>query len=76
MDPGVSIDDVQSNESVSEILSEVACDEDRALIMDVLNAIRACRQPDRLCTSWTVSPLDGTGYTMLAYLPRWVPRCM
>lgn len=70
MDPGVSIDDVQSNDSVSEILSEVACEEDKALIVDVLNAIRACRQPDRLCTSWTVSPLDGTGYTLLAYLPR------
>lgn len=67
--PGLSLDP-HGDEAISEILSEVACDEDRMLIMDVLNAIRVCRHPDRLCTSWTVSPLDGTGYTLLAYLPR------
>ena len=44
--------------------------QDKALIMDVLGVIRICRDPDRLCTTWTVSPIDGTGYTLMAYLPR------
>lgn len=37
--------------------------------MDVLQAIKMCRDPDTLCTSWTVTP-SSTGYTLVAYLPR------
>ena len=44
--------------------------EDKRLIMDVLAVIRVIRNPDRLCTTWTVSPMDGTGYTLMAYLPK------
>lgn len=46
------------------------CEEDKRLIMDVLAVIRVIREPDRLCTTWTVSPMDATGYTLMAYLPR------
>ena len=52
------------------LLREVTCEEDRFLIMQVLQAIRSCRrEPDLLCTSWTVAP-SNTGYIIIAYLPR------
>lgn len=51
------------------LLSEVRLPEDRQLIADVLNAIKACRQPYNLCTSWTVQPMTD-GYILTAYLPR------
>jgi hypothetical protein len=54
---------------LQDLLGEVSCDEDKHLIMDVLNVIKMCRHPDKLCTSWTVSPCP-MGYTLVAYLPR------
>lgn len=62
-----SVDD----ENIQSLLTEVVCEEDKLLITDVINVIKVCREPDRLCTSWTVSPIDGTGlYTLMAYLPK------
>lgn len=52
------------------LLSEVHLPEDRQLILDVLGAVRACRQPHQLCTSWTVTPTGADGYVILAYLPK------
>lgn len=60
---------VETTQMVS-LLSEVDCDEDKQLIMDVLHAIKMCRSPDTLCTSWTVTP-SSTGYILVAYLPRY-----
>ena len=59
-----------NDEDILPLLNEVVCEEDKRLIIDVLGVIRTCRSPDRLCTSWTVSPIDSTGYTLLAYLPK------
>lgn len=56
--------------TIRPLLTEVVCEEDKRLIMDVLAVIRVIREPDRLCTTWTVSPMDATGYTLMAYLPR------
>ena len=58
------------DDDIQALLSEVVSEEDKALITDVIGIIRVCREPDRLCTSWTVSPIDATGYTLMAYLPR------
>lgn len=60
---------MDDDSSMSQILTEVASEEDRQLLMDVLQAIKVCRDPDTLCTSWTVTP-NSTGYTLVAYLPR------
>lgn len=63
--------DTDLTEDIQALLTEVVCEEDKALITDVIGVIRVCREPDRLCTSWTVSPIDGMGgYTLMAYLPR------
>lgn len=61
---GINGDDILS------LLTEVVCDEDKQLIVDVLQAIKICRSPDSLCTSWTVTPRS-TGYVLVAYLPRY-----
>jgi hypothetical protein len=59
--------------TVLPLLTEVGCDEDKFLIVDVINAIRMCRDPDVLCTTWTCVP-SATGYTVIAYLPRPGPQ--
>jgi hypothetical protein len=70
MDPSQEEDeDTTSRNKKKDLLGEVSCDEDKHLIMDVLNVIKMCRHPDKLCTSWTVSPCP-MGYTLVAYLPR------
>lgn len=61
--PTTGVDDEET------LLTEVDCEEDRCLILDVLRAIKMCRRPDPLCTSWTLIPCS-TGYTLVAYLPR------
>lgn len=53
---------------MTPLLSAVSCEEDRALVLDVLAAIKACRHPEQLCVSWSVSPVTG-GYMITAYLP-------
>lgn len=64
-------------DDILSLLTEVVCDEDKQLIVDVLQAIKICRSPDSLCTSWTVTPRS-TGYVLVAYLPRyfWVQLIM
>ena len=58
-----------NNNTTTPLLSAVNCTEDKLLIIDVLNAIRMCRQPHgQLCTSWSVHPC-GNGYILTAYLP-------
>lgn len=52
-----------------ELLGQVQLPEDRQLILDVLGAIRACRQPHQLCTSWVLN-IVGDGFVLNAYLPR------
>lgn len=60
----------QGDANNDPLLREVTCEEDRFLIMQVLQAIRSCRrEPDLLCTSWTVTP-SNTGYVIIAYLAR------
>ncbi len=69
MEANQSLED-GDDQDIQSLLTEVVCEEDKLLITDVIGIIKVCREPDRLCTSWTVSPMDGTGYTMIAYLPR------
>lgn len=59
----------EKDDDMANLLSEVTCVEDKSLILDVLHAIRICRHPESLCTSWTVTPTS-TGYTLIAYLPK------
>lgn len=54
---------------MTPLLSAVSSEEDRAIILDVLSAIKACRQPDQLCVSWSVAPVS-SGYIITAYLPK------
>ena len=58
-----------TDDDTESLLTEVDCEEDKYLIMDILCAIKMCRSPDTLCTSWTLIPCS-TGYTLVAYLPR------
>lgn len=67
MQDGDDDEDVETNNL--NLLSEVTCPEDKSLILDVLHAIRICRKPESLCTTWTVTPVS-TGYILVAYLPK------
>eukprot|EP00961_Rhodomonas_salina_P220338 2979005-Rhodomonas_salina.1 len=67
-----AIERIHESEKVVEIeqptLDEVP-EDDRAIVQNVLYAILACKHPDRLCTSWSVS-CTNTQYVITALLPE------
>jgi hypothetical protein len=54
-----NISQIGNEAQMAPLLSAVSCEEDRGLVLDVLAAIKACRQPEQLCVSWSVSPAAG-----------------